>query len=287
MTLALTLTLLLAGPIDAPEAPLARLGRLDHPPIREASGLVRSRRHPDVFWTHNDSGNPPALFAVRRDGSLVREFAVAVPNIDWEDIAADDQGHLYLADTGNNGGRLPLRAVYQLDEPDPLAQDSATTTVRARSATYYRLPPDDPFDAEALILDGARALLVAKSRTGQPAAIYAIPLVPPAPLLRPATPQKVGTLAGFTAPVTGASLSDDGRKLAVCSLRALGVYAKGPKDAWTPVALRSFRSDDQVEAVAWDDDDLILAGEARGVYRVAAEDLAPRSAPPRRPGIVP
>src|SRR5215207_10525891 len=98
---------------------LERLGRLDHPAIREASGVVASRRHPGIFWVHNDSQNPPALFAVRRDGSLAGEFAVGVPNVDWEDIAVDDQGHLYLADIGNNAGLLPVRAIYRLDEPDP------------------------------------------------------------------------------------------------------------------------------------------------------------------------
>src|SRR3954452_21411316 len=100
-------------------APLEPMGRFDARAIREASGIVRSRRHPGIFWVHNDSGNPPALFAVRGDGTLVRAFAVALPNIDWEDIAIDDDGHLYLGEIGNNGGRLPLRAVYRLDEPDP------------------------------------------------------------------------------------------------------------------------------------------------------------------------
>src|SRR5215218_2962033 len=101
---------------------LERLGRLEHPAIREASSIVASRRHPGIFWVHNDSGNPAALFAVRRDGTLVREYAVKAPNLDWEDIAVDDEGHLYLGDIGNNAGLLPIRTVYQLDEPDPEAE---------------------------------------------------------------------------------------------------------------------------------------------------------------------
>src|SRR5437899_499106 len=71
------LLLVLGGPLEP-------IGRLDHPAIREASGIVASRRHPGVFWVHNDSGNPPALYAVRRDGRLVREYAVGAPNLDWE-----------------------------------------------------------------------------------------------------------------------------------------------------------------------------------------------------------
>ena len=72
--------------------------------VPEASGIVKSRRHPGIFWVHNDSGNPPLLFAIRADGQIVRQFRLDVPNIDWEDIAIDDQGHLYVGDIGNNLG---------------------------------------------------------------------------------------------------------------------------------------------------------------------------------------
>ena len=61
-----------------------------------STGIAASRRHAGVFWIHNDSGNPPALYAVRRDGSLIREYTVAAPNLDWEDIAGDDEGRLYV-----------------------------------------------------------------------------------------------------------------------------------------------------------------------------------------------
>src|SRR3954469_24128737 len=98
----LLLALLLAD--DVRPADLRTIGRLPHPAIREASGIVASRRHPGVFWVHGDSGTGPSLFAVRRDGSLVRSYTVKVPNIDWEDISLDDAGRLYLGDIGNNGG---------------------------------------------------------------------------------------------------------------------------------------------------------------------------------------
>src|SRR5689334_17403420 len=100
-------------------APLEHLGRFDVQAIPEASGIVKSRRFPGIFWVHNDSGNLPLLFAVRSDGRIVRQFRLAVPNIDWEDITIDDQGHLYLGDIGNNGGFLPVRVIYRIDEPDP------------------------------------------------------------------------------------------------------------------------------------------------------------------------
>ena len=259
------IVLVLAGLSE--DGPLERIGRLDHGPIRETSGIVKSRRHPGIYWVHNDSGNPPALFAVRRDGSLVREYAVTIPNIDWEDIAIDDQGHLFLGDIGNNDNRLPVRAIYQLDEPDP--SKPAEGPLRATTASYYRFPRGGRFDAEGLFLDGGRAVVVAKTFDERAAALYAIPFDPPAPLSRPALPEPIGELPGFSEPATGAGLSPDGGRLAVCSNSAASVYGKRLRGGWTLLGSVRFKSHD-IEAICWDGDDLILAGEGRGMYRIAA-----------------
>jgi hypothetical protein len=263
--------------------PVVSIGRLGHEPIREASGLVQSRQFPGVFWVHNDSGNPPALYAVRRDGSLIREYQVNVPNVDWEDIAVDDMGRLYIAEIGNNEGRLPLRAIYRLDEPDPSA--AAQMALGINLATYYRMGRGERFDAEALVIDGSRALIVAKTFDRHPADVYAVPLDPPAPLLRPATPLKITTLEGFEEPVTGADLSPDGR-LVVCSLKTVGVYKRTGADRFQRLVIVSFEVDDQIEAVAWDGNDIILAGEARGIYRLAESTWSSRQGvqgPARKP----
>jgi hypothetical protein len=253
--------LVLVGDDDQVE----RLGRLDHPPIREASGIVQSRRHPGIFWVHNDSGNPPALFAVKRDGSLVREYAVAVPNIDWEDIATDDAGHLYIGEIGNNGGRLPLRAIYRVDEPNP--ERPADGPLPVTLATFYKFPPNDRFDAEGLFIEGGRAIIVSKRFDGREAELYALPLDPPAPLLHPALPVQIGTLPEFTEPATGADLSRDMRRLAVCSLKVARVYEKDEKGGWSLIGKATYEAE-QIEAICWDGNDLIIAGEGRGIYRI-------------------
>jgi hypothetical protein len=252
----------LAG--DPPE--LEQIGRLDHPAIGEASGIVQSRRHPGIFWVHNDSGNPPALFAVRRDGSLVREYPVAMPNVDWEDIAIDDSGHLYIGEIGNNGGQLPLRAIYRVDEPDPDQPSSLPLSVTV--ASYYRFESRKTrFDAESLVVDGRRALVIAKTFDRREAEIYEVPLDPPAPLLRPALAKRLGSLPESTEPATGADLSPDGLLLAVVSERAARVYRKGPEETWTLIGTARFQSDG-VEAICWDGSDLILASEGRQIFRI-------------------
>ncbi len=250
------------------ESPLEPLGRFDTRILPEASGIVKSRRHPGIFWVHNDSGNPPALFAIRRDGSVVREFRLAVPNVDWEDIADDDEGHLYLGDIGNNGGLLALRAVYRLDEPDP--DRPATAPVRVSASTFYVLARNNRFDAEGLFYEPATglAVLVSKRSDRREAELFTVPFKPPAPLLRPATPRRIGTLPGFVEPATGASLSADGRLLAVCSSAVTRVYQRQGDGPWQPLA--EVRYDPlPVEGITWDEGDLILVSEGRGIDRIA------------------
>jgi len=248
--------------------PLERVGRLSAPAIREASGMVASRRFPGIFWVHNDSRNPPELFAVRRDGQLVRSYPVAAPNVDWEDIATDDSGHLYLGDTGDNLGVLPIRVILKIDEPDPtrLADAEVAKPLAILTATHYQYPARQRFDAEGLVVVGDQALIVTKRRDHQLAEVYRLPLQPAAPW-HPLTADRVGVLPGCVEPVTGASLTPDGRTLAVVTDRSVRVYESAQLADWTLVGSTSFDAPD-VEAITWEGTDLILASEDRSIYRV-------------------
>jgi hypothetical protein len=282
MTVPLLLILALATgdppqPQPAGRVPLQALGTLKHPPIREASGIVASRRHAGVFWVHNDSGNLPVLFAVERDGTLVREYPVKAPNLDWEDLAADGSGHLYIGDIGNNNGRLALRVIYRIDEPDPSQDHPPDERLPVTGAWYYRFPPGNGnrFDAEGLFIDGQRAIVVAKTFDRREAELFAIRLDAAAPLARPVLPERLGALPGFVEPATGASLAADGLHLAVSSYEVARVYRRDRSDTdrWTLRATVAFQAEGKaegIEAITWDGSDLILAAEGRGLYRIGA-----------------
>jgi len=275
--------------LAAPPSPLEPLGRFDTRTLPEASGIVKSRRHPGIFWVHNDSGNPPAIFAIHRDGTIVREFRLGVPNIDWEDIAADDQGHLYVGDIGNNGGLLPVRAVYRIDEPDP--GKPAGQPLRPSVSVFYGFSRADRFDAEGLVFEASTgsAVIVAKRFDGREAELFAIPLNPPAPLLRPASLRRIGVLPGFVEPATGASLSEDGQLLAVCSSAVTRVYRRKDDPGWSLLAEVRYDSL-PIEGITWDGRDLILVSEGRGIDRIAeatwrrsARRQTPRGPAPAEP----
>src|SRR5215216_5393637 len=106
----LLLASLLAASLNACDA--AKLGQEIAPGVRlfayildsrikESSGVVSSRRYADVFWTHNDGGGPKkqVLYAIDRQGNTRASFPViGVTLHDWEDLAIDDAGHLYIGD---------------------------------------------------------------------------------------------------------------------------------------------------------------------------------------------
>lgn len=127
--------------------------------LREASGLVASRRHPGILWTHNDSGDGPRLFAIREDGTLIATYTLtgAVAR-DWEDIALGpgpkrSADYLYIGDIGNNCECRTDLSVYRVPEPDlPVTPPASAIPVVGAERIPYTFP-GKPANAEALLVD--------------------------------------------------------------------------------------------------------------------------------------
>src|SRR5687768_3024423 len=78
-----------AEPAPAPAPPLAELvATLQDKRINESSGIAVSRRNPAFFWTINDSGGEPCLFAIDRTGKTRAKVRIpGAANFDWEGLA--------------------------------------------------------------------------------------------------------------------------------------------------------------------------------------------------------
>ncbi len=204
--------------------------------LHESSGVAASRRHPGVFWTHNDSGGRPVVYAVDATGRLLGSVTIlGAANIDWEDIALapcpDGAGDcLTIADTGDNAERRQDIVLYRVPEPEP----SATETPPA-----VRIPlryPDHPRDTEALyVLPDRAAYLVSKGRSG-PIELYRVP--PAGGVLEPVEriaprPAELGD------EVTAAAARPDGRVVAVRTYAALYFFRVGPDGHLTPMPPRA------------------------------------------------
>lgn len=209
----LTLGVAADGPALRPDF---LVGHLDNKDLDELSGLAASRKYPGVYWGHNDSGNPAELWALTRQGHVLARVPVKdAPNVDWEDIAIDDQhDQLYVSDMGNNNRTRTRGYIYRFDEPDP-AKPAAIHPTAKWTILYH----DKPFDCESLFVWRGWGYVMPKLRSFGSPMLYRFPLTETD---QPVTLQPVEELSAVHGPVTGADISTDGKWMAV--LTVLGPY---------------------------------------------------------------
>jgi len=152
--------------------------------LRETSGVAMSIRHPGIFWTHNDSGHGPHLYAVDLQGNLIARFRVEdAGSNDWEDISrgpcpvsmASEGDCLYVGDTGNNDRDRRRLSVYVVQEPDPTAGSAeAPLDGRVEGARLRYEYPDSRRDSEAIAVTPAGDLLIVNRGRHREINVYVI-----------------------------------------------------------------------------------------------------------------
>jgi hypothetical protein len=218
-----------ASPPPAVAATPVQLATLEDRTVRESSGVVASRRNPGLFWTHNDSGDGPLVYAFDRAGRRRGTFRVeGARALDWEDIAAGPgpvpgQSYLYAGDIGDNERRRESVVVYRFPEPEVAPAAAAAGTLPTQPAEAIRLKyPDGAHNAEALLVHPTSGDLYVVTKAPDGAGVYKLA----APFNAEAvnTLARVATLRGpdfFGTLITGGDISPDGRRAAFCD------YAQG------------------------------------------------------------
>lgn len=180
--------------------------------LRETSGLLWFN---DAIWTHNDDTDTN-LYQLDT-GQLNAFFSYALPgtaNIDWEDIAQDEQ-FIYIGDVGNNanGNRTDLK-ILRIEKNSLLQLSPLIDTIRFsydRQITFEPAGPNNTnFDCEAFIVAGDSLYLFTKEWIDQQSSLYSLPKTPGnhVALLRDRLP-----VQGL---VTGASYNAGRRMLVLC-----------------------------------------------------------------------
>ncbi len=163
---------------------LQTLGSLQ-PFCNETSGLEQTDS--TSIWTHNDSGGKPRLYHYLLNGQLIDSTVIAgASNVDWEDLANDHNGTLFIGDFGNNFCTRTNLRIYRVST---YALASGTDTVFADTISFSypdqnAFPPSGAnlnFDCEAMIHSGDSLYLFSKnissSSTGY-TKCYRLPAVP-------------------------------------------------------------------------------------------------------------
>jgi hypothetical protein len=235
-----------------------KIANLKNPAVTESSGLAASRLNQNIYWTHNDSGDGPLVYAFDTTGESHGVFRVAGAQArDWEDMAIGPgpqraSSYLYLGDIGDNENVRSEIVVYRVVEPKLVATDKTSSkrnprTTAAAEAIRLRYP-DGKHDAETLLVHPATGnLYIIIKVMLRNATVYeaTAPLVPG----RVITMKRIGEikipslLGGL---FTGGSISPDGRRVALCDYLqgyevVLPATSKNFNDVWkqtvTPFSL--------------------------------------------------
>lgn len=201
------------------------LANLENRSIEESSGIAASRNNADLFWTHNDSGDGPFIYAFDRQGRDRGTWPVTgALALDWEDIAIGPgptrgRSYVYVADIGDNGKRRDQITVYRVMEPSVDSSAATGSRFETDPADAIRLRyPDGKHDAEAVLIHPLTAdLYIVTKVRGAAARVYK--------LKSPFPDSEVHTLAyigevrlsnRFVGLVTGGDISPDGHRVILC-----------------------------------------------------------------------
>ncbi len=207
------------------------VGTIKSDEITESSGIVASKCQPNVFWTHNDSGDGAYVFAVNSKGENLGVWSVKnAKNRDWEDLATmkNQNGEcvLYLGDIGDNERKHSEITVYRVKEPTVSAADKTSTrknplTTESSDAIKMQYP-ESRFDAETLLVHPQNGdIYIITKRLRDKATVYK--------LAANYSLGKINTLekiTDFTVPsvpygfLTGGDISSDGKRVIIADYLA-------------------------------------------------------------------
>ena len=208
--------------------PPTRITTIKNQSINESSGLVASRTTPGAYWTHNDSGDGPFIYAFDSTGETLGVFKVTGAQArDWEDMSAGpgpqpNKSYLYVGDIGDNNEKRSEVVVYRFLEPDlkPSDKNSTKTNPRATErAEAIRLAyPDGKHDAETLMVhpQTGNIYIMTKVAFKNPVVYEATAPLKSNDVITMTRIGEVRVPSLFGGAITGGSVSPDGRRVALC-----------------------------------------------------------------------
>ena len=236
--------------------------------LDEASGLLKSRKYPGIFWSHNDSGAKARLYAIdAKSMSIVKRIKIkGAKNKDWEDLCYHN-GKIVIADTGNNkNGRSDLK-LYFFDEPNPYKDKKITidSEVQFSYSDQASLQPKRKnFDCEAIFSFNGELYLLSKHRADTNTTLYR---------LKGSVAQKI-----MEYPIGGmvTAADSDGKRIAVLTYENLFLFEpeKGSQKLLSGRILHKYLGDiGQIEGVALDKETIYIISENGDFFTVRFKEL--------------
>lgn len=195
---------------------LLRLGQMPEE-VKESSGLAPANQ-PEMYYTLGDAGNEAVLFKVNTRAQLLDKIRLNIPNTDWESMAHDNSGNLYICDCGNNSNARQNLAIYRVNPEEP----GKTEKISFRYPDQRQFPPkkkERNFDSEGSFWHQGNLYLFSRDRGRQQTSkVYRVPASP--------GNHEAELLASLTIPgeVTGAAISKAGTRMALLTKEGIFLF---------------------------------------------------------------
>lgn len=135
--------------------------------LTETSALVWYKNQ--YLLSINDSGNTPEIFVLDEKGKLIKKIKITnCANIDWEDLAVDDEDNLYIGDFGNNENRRKSLKILIVKDGFIDKDEVTASTIEFSYEDQKKFPPAFPdwnYDMEAFFWKNDTLYLFSKNRT--------------------------------------------------------------------------------------------------------------------------
>lgn len=239
---------------------------LGEPDKDELSGIeiAKGSRH---IWGIEDHGNDNKLYAFDETAKTVGTITVAnAKNNDWEDIASDSSGNLYIGDFGNNDNDRKDLAILKIDGK---TLDSSSVAVSAVTKFYYPEQKDFPpkksewfYDVEAFYEHEGHFYLFTKNRSSGFNGNFSVYKVPNKHGNFAA--QKIGELNTCgkysKCAIAGADISPDGKTVVLLAADRLWLVTGFTGDDFSIATMEMYElgHNTEKEGICFKDDDTLL-----------------------------
>ena len=134
--------------------------------LKEVSGLEIGD---DNIWAIQDSGNKNEVYKVSPSGKIIKSIKIGhAKNEDWEDLAMDNEGNLYIGDFGNNNNTRKNLTIYKVQKSELGKKEANSKKITFKYPEQRDFPPKKDsllFDTEGFFHWKDSLYIFTKNRT--------------------------------------------------------------------------------------------------------------------------
>ncbi|MDD7886888.1 hypothetical protein [Flavivirga sp. 57AJ16] len=237
--------------------------------LNEVSGTEIAPKS-DLIWMLNDGGNASRIYGLNKKGAIKKELKIDAKNQDWEDLASDKEGNLYIGDFGNNANERQDLRILKVHAND--LKSSEKIKVERISFEYpdqEKFPPKKKrfyFDCEAFFHYNNSLYLFTKSRVKNDFGkthLYKVPAKKGHHIA-----EHVSSFSACNDSycwVTSADLSDDGEQMVLLTQKSFLVFTNYTSDDFFNGTFKEYRfkNKSQKEGICFKDKNTLYVTDER------------------------